>query len=72
MTNREQILKLIAGLDDVVLCDIYENLPQDVLNSAPIVSACETCPRRTEGCYGDMTDCNKHVAAWMNMEVQPK
>lgn len=72
MTNREQILKLIDGLDDATLYDVYSELPPDVQNRAPIRSACETCPIRTDDCYEDMTDCDKHIAAWMNMEVQPK
>ena len=73
MTNREHIMKLIAGLDAVVLYDIYEDLPPEVQNREPIRSACELCPQRNEdGCYADDGECDKHIAAWMNMEVQSK
>lgn len=73
MTNREHILKLIADLVDAVLYDVFEELPPEVLNREPIRSACELCPRRNkDNCYADITECDKHIAAWMNMEVQPK
>lgn len=73
MTNREQILKLIAGLDDAALYDVYSELPPDVLNRAPIRSACELCPQRNrDDCYADYGECDKHIAALMSMEVQPK
>ena len=73
MTNREHILKVIAGLDDATLHDAYLDLPLEVRNREPIRSACELCPQRNEDdCYADYGECDKHIAAWMNMEVQPK
>ena len=73
MTNRKHILKVIAGLDDAELYDVYEGLPPEVQNLEPIRSACELCPGRNEddGC-ADYGECDKHIAAWMNMEVQMK
>ena len=73
MTNREHILKVISGLDDATLYDVYSELPPEVQNREPIRSACELCPWREEDdCYTDYAGCEKHIAAWANMEVQPK
>lgn len=73
MTNREHILKLIAGLDDAALYDVYEGLPQEVLDREPIRSACELCPRREEDdCYADYDECDRHTSDWMAAEVQRK
>ena len=73
MTNREHILKVISGLDDATLYDVYSELLPEVQNRAPIRSACELCPRGHEDdCYADYVECDKHIAAWMNMEAQPK
>lgn len=73
MTNREHILKVIAGLNDAELYDVYEGLPPEVLNRTPIRSACDLCPRREEDdCYADYSECDKHISAWMAAEAEPK
>ena len=73
MTNREHILKVIAGLDDATLYDAYSELPQEVRDRDPIRRACELCPKlKEDDCYADYGECNKHIAAWMNKEAQPK
>ena len=41
MTNREHILKVIAGLDDNTLCDIFIELPDEVRNKEPICGPCD-------------------------------
>lgn len=73
MTNREHILKTIAGLDDATLYDAYSELPTEVQNREPIRSACELCPRRKEDdCYADYAECEKHISEWMAAEVRAK
>ena len=76
MTNREYILKLLAGVDDEVLLDIYEDLPTEVLSQKPIYSACDTCPQKNnEDCIADIagvSSCAAHVSDWMAAEVQFK
>ena len=71
MTNREHILKLIAGLDDADLYDVYECLPESVQNRQPIIDPCRSCSWRDgEDCYSDWKACNDHTARWMAAEVQ--
>ena len=73
MTNREYILKLLAGADDGVLFDAYENLPDELRNRQPIITACQSCPKRNaDDCYADYESCDKHISAWMAAEVQFK
>ena len=71
MTNKEHILQLITSADDDVLYDAYENLPDELRNRKPIISACQSCPdRNADDCYADYDSCNKHISAWMAAEVQ--
>ena len=73
MTNREHILKVIAGLDDATLYDAYSELPPEVQNREPIRSACELCPMRNDDdCYEDQVECDKQISAWMAAEALPK
>ena len=74
MTNREHILKLLAGVADEVLLDFYEDLPPEVLSQKPIYTACDSCPQRNnEDCIADIAGisrCADHISAWMAAEVQ--
>jgi len=71
MTNKEHILQLLAGADDGVLFDAYENLPDEMRNRQPIITACQSCPERNaDDCYADYESCDKHTSAWMGAEVQ--
>ena len=73
MTNREHILKVIAGLDDNTLCDVWTELPDEVGNKQPIDGVCDTCPENLNGdCGCDYTVCQDHTVAWMNAEVRPR
>ena len=73
MTNREHILKVIAGLDDNTLCDIFIELPDEVRNKEPICGPCDFCPHDDNGdCDTDFMKCAERCLQWMNAEVRPR
>ena len=73
MTNREHILKVIAGLDDNTLCDVWTELPDEIRNLEPIHEVCESCIANVdEDCYCDQFRCRSFTSAWINAEVRTR
>lgn len=73
MTNREFILKCIAGLSDGSLLDLWEEIWATDPDHMPIVSACETCISESAGsdCPHDYI-CDVDGPAWMQREAVPR
>ena len=70
MTNRDFILKCIAGLSDERLLDLWDTIFDGSNTKPPIVTACNACMAdHGMECPGGVGVCVLDAGAWMKREV---